>query len=229
MDSLPFGKPGHWYRGNLHTHSTNSGGKKAPREVCAYYRRRGYHFISLTDHFLEHYGFPISDTTAYRSDGFTTIIGGELHAPKTSLGDDWHILAVGLPLDFKRPRARETGPQLAARVKAASALEVVNTTCMVHNGKGDSSGYLDRMLSQGRHYHAIATDDAHFNAERADAGQNWVMVRCKRLHPEALLEALHAGDFYASQGPEILSVKPAHGGKSSPCTARRRRRRRGWR
>ena len=251
MDSLPFGKPGHWYRGNLHTHSTNSDGKKAPREVCAYYRRRGYHFISLTDHFLESYGFPISDTTAYRSDGFTTIIGGELHAPKTSLGDDWHILAVGLPLDFKPPRARETGPQLAARakaagayvaaahpawydltdtdilsLKAASALEVVNTSCMVHNGKGDSSGYLDRMLSQGRHYHAIATDDAHFNAERADAGQNWVMVRCKRLHPEALLEALHAGDFYASQGPEILSVKPARGGKklsvrTSPVRAMR--------
>ena len=68
MNSLPFSKPGTWHRGNLHTHSTNSDGTKSPREVCAAYRRRGYDFISLTDHFKEEYGFPINDTTPYRSD-----------------------------------------------------------------------------------------------------------------------------------------------------------------
>lgn len=237
MDTLPFGKPGHWYRGNLHAHSTNSDGMRTPHDVCGHYRRHGYHFISLTDHFLANYGFPVTDTTPYRSDRFTTIIGAELHAPETSLGDNWHILAVGLPLDFTPTRAGETGPQLAARAKAAgayvaaahpawydltdadvltltaaSAVEIVNTTCTEHNGKGDSSGYLDRLLSRGHYYHAIATDDAHFKPGMPDWGRNWVMVRCEHLHPEALLEALHAGSFYSSQGPEILSVKPLRGG-----------------
>ena len=50
--------------------------------MCLWYRRRGYDFISLTDHFLEHYDWPLTDTTAFRAAGFTTIYGAELHAPK---------------------------------------------------------------------------------------------------------------------------------------------------
>lgn len=239
MKSLPFAAPGRWFRGNLHTHSTVSDGKKTPAQVCALYRRRGYQFISLTDHFLESYGFPVTDTRAFRSRGFTTILGAELHAPATSLGDNWHILAVGLPLDFAPTAAREKGPRLARRaadagayvavahpawydltdrdvlrVPAARAIEIFNTTCAEHNGKGDSTGYLDRLLSQGRRYHAIATDDAHGAPTRPDWAQNWVMVRSRKLDPEALLAALHAGHFYSSQGPEILDMKVQRRGRT---------------
>ena len=56
-----------------------------------------------------------------RGAGFTTILGAELHEPATSLGDPWHILAVGRPRDFAPPTAEETGPRLAARAKAAGA------------------------------------------------------------------------------------------------------------
>ena len=235
LDNLPFAKTGHWYRGNLHTHSTASDGRKTPAEVCAFYRAQGYDFISLTDHFLETYRFPITDTTPYRGDGFTTILGAELHAPATSLGENWHILAVGLPADFAATGAEETGPQLAARAKAAGAyvaaahpawydltdadvlsvpaagaIEIVNTTCAVANGKGDSTGYIDRLLSQGHYYQIIATDDAHFH--RPDWCRNWVMVRSESLDPARLLAALHGGDFYSSQGPEILEVTPLQGG-----------------
>ncbi|MBH06206.1 MAG: phosphotransferase [Phycisphaeraceae bacterium] len=232
MKSLPFDKPGHWFRGNLHTHSTASDGSKTPAEVCSVYRRRGYSFISLTDHFQEKHGFPITDTRPYRKDGFTTILGAELHAPKTSLGDPWHILAVGLPADFTPTGRRETGPHLASRavkagayvaaahpawydladrdvlsLRGAKAIEVFNSTCNAYNGKGNSIGYLDRLISQGHHYHAIATDDAHFSPVRPDHCQNWVVVRSRTLAPEPLLAALHAGHFYSSQGPEILGMK----------------------
>ena len=238
MSIQPFDKPGRFYRGNLHTHSTASDGALSGRAVCASYRRRGYDFISLTDHFREVYGYPVSDTTPFRTDRFTTLLGAELHAPETSLGDDWHILAVGLPLDFEPTGSRETGAQLAARARdagayvaaahpawydltdsdiqsltAASAIEIFNTTCQEANGKGDSVGYLDRLLSQGHFYHAIATDDAHFQAGRPDVGRNWVMVRSSHLEPAALLEALTAGSFYASQGPEILDIEVARDGK----------------
>ena len=77
-------------------------------------------------------------------------------------------------------------------------------TCIEHNGKGDSTGYLDRLLSQNQRYHAIATDDAHFATARPDHGRNWVVVRGRHLEPGSLLEALHAGRFYSSQGPQIL-------------------------
>ena len=237
MNVRPFDQPGGFFRGNLHTHSTASDGARSPRAVCYAYRRRGYHFISLTDHFRERFGYPVSDTTPFRTGGFTTVFGAELHAPATSLGDHWHILAVGLPLDFTPTGPHETGAQLATRARdagayvaaahpawydltdsdvqsltAASAIEIFNTTCQESNGKGNSVGYLDRLLSQGRYYHAIATDDAHFHEGRPDVGRNWVMVRSSHLEPAALLDALHAGSFYSSQGPEILDIESARGG-----------------
>src|SRR6478736_3464982 len=88
---LPFDKPGQWWRGNLHTHSTISDGRVSPEAVIAAYRDEGYDFVSLTDHFLSHYGFPVVDTSALRDDRFTTIFGAELHGPALSHGEMWHI------------------------------------------------------------------------------------------------------------------------------------------
>ena len=44
------------------------------------YKRAGYDFLQLSDHFLERFGWPIADTRAFRSNSFTTLIGAELHA-----------------------------------------------------------------------------------------------------------------------------------------------------
>ncbi len=41
MDT-PFSKPGRFYKGNLHTHSTRSDGGLSPEAVCAFYRRMGF-------------------------------------------------------------------------------------------------------------------------------------------------------------------------------------------
>ncbi|MCU0944651.1 MAG: hypothetical protein MUF65_04695, partial [Rubritepida sp.] len=107
MEPMPqdpaFAAPGRFWKGNLHTHSTASDGVRAPEAVCATYREAGYDFLALTDHFLAKYGFPIVDTRPFRAPGFTTILGAELHAPATALGELWHILALGLPLDFAPP------------------------------------------------------------------------------------------------------------------------------
>ena len=39
-----------FYKGNLHTHTTNSDGRRSPEDVLATYRAEGYDFIALTDH-----------------------------------------------------------------------------------------------------------------------------------------------------------------------------------
>jgi hypothetical protein len=39
-----------WYRGNTHTHTTNSDGDAPPERVVAWYAEHGYDFLSLTDH-----------------------------------------------------------------------------------------------------------------------------------------------------------------------------------
>ena len=75
----PCSTPGRFWRGNLHTHSTRSDGLRSPEEVCRFYEAAGYDFLALTDHYLEHYGWPITDTRPFRSPTFTTLIGAEIH------------------------------------------------------------------------------------------------------------------------------------------------------
>lgn len=41
---------GRWYRGQLHTHTFWSDGLAFPEEAVMWYKSRGYHFLSLTDH-----------------------------------------------------------------------------------------------------------------------------------------------------------------------------------
>lgn len=50
----------------------------------------------------------------------------------------------------------------------------------------------------------IATDDAHHyhieGKQSANAGRGWVMVQSNSLDPQSLIDAMEAGDFYASTG-----------------------------
>ena len=124
MDRLPFDKPGKFWKGNIHTHSTRSDGALPPEEVCRRYREAGYHFLSITDHFLEQYGYPVVDTRPFRTEGFTTLVGAELHAPIPGSALKWDIGAIDLPLDFEPWREGESGPGIAARALEAGAFVV---------------------------------------------------------------------------------------------------------
>ena len=132
--TLPaFTRPGRFWRGNLHTHSTLSDGALDPAEVCRRYQAEGYDFIALTDHFVGRFGYPIADTTPFRSNRFTTILGAELHSGAMANGELWHILAVGLPQDFAPSHTpdfspvagQESGAEIAARAVAAGAFVAI--------------------------------------------------------------------------------------------------------
>jgi hypothetical protein len=53
----------------------------------------------------------------------------------------------------------------------------------------------------------IAVDDAHnyhdFDADHANPGRGWIVVRAAKLDPEALIAAMERGDFYGSTGVEL--------------------------
>lgn len=236
-----FSEKGRFFRGNLHTHSNRSDGALPPEKVVGHYREAGYDFIALTDHFLPRYGFPIIDTQPFRTNRFTTLLGAELHAPANSLGEAWHILAVGLPQDFAPTGQGETGAALARRAAEAGgfvaiahpqwsglciedgralpmahAVEVYNHGCALESGRGDGVGLLDQLLNEGRDLLALATDDAHFRFDDACGG--WVMVKAEENEPAALLAALKAGHFYSSQGPEIHAAEIAGGALHVECS-----------
>lgn len=242
-----FSSPGHFWRGNLHGHSNVSDGEATPEEVCDRYQEEGYDFICLSDHFLGKFGFEIADTKRYRSNGFSTIIGAEVHAPATSQGADWHILAVGLPEDFAATQPDETGAELARRaaaagafiaiahphlsglstddilsIDAAHAIEVYNNTAAIRYGRGFGEAAWDIALQAGRRLGGIAVDDSHFRTGSENGAMDgfggWVMVKAPDPSPEALLNALKAGHYYASLGPIIENVTRDEGTITVRCS-----------
>jgi len=48
--ALSAGADLHWYRGNLHTHTTESDGDSSPADVVRWYREHGYDFLVISDH-----------------------------------------------------------------------------------------------------------------------------------------------------------------------------------
>lgn len=226
----PFSAPGRFWRGNLHTHSTLSDGALAPEAVADAYKNAGYDFMQLSEHFIGNFDFPIADTRGFRSNSFTTLIGAELHAPETAVGELWHIVAAGLPLDFPRSRDGETGAEVARRaheagafigiahpawsqltiedgrsIDCAHAVEIYNHGCAVENDRGDGWYLLDQMLTEGHRLTAFATDDAHFKSPDHFGG--WVHVKAESLDPDALLNSLKNGNYYSSMGPQIHSIE----------------------
>lgn len=239
-------KPGRFWKGNLHTHSTNSDGRMSPAEICTAYRDEGYHFLCISDHFLERFNWPITDATPDAPDGLTLLRGAEVHAPANSHDELWHLLAVGLPAGFAPPLADEDASQLARRCLAqgafltiahpewsgltlddaaaipeAHAVEVYNHTSAVHAARGGGSYYLDALLNAGRRINALASDDAHFNIvdrPMADAFGGWVMVRAEANTPVAILAALKEGAYYSSRGPDFGTVRQSDGFLEISCS-----------
>ncbi|TDW66899.1 CehA/McbA family metallohydrolase [Kribbella pratensis] len=228
---MTFDLPGQFWRGNLHTHTNLSDGYLSPAETAQVYRGAGYDFVAITDHFRPEYGYPVTDTHDLRTDDFTTLIGAELHAPRTEAGQQWHIIAAGLPLDFTQPSGSETGPELARRARAAGAfigmahpsaslltavdaesldaahsVEVYNALSDREN-RGDSWHLADVLLNRGHRLTTYAADDAHLQPQDPPPCQAWVQVRAETLAPDALLTALKAGHFYSSTGPELYDVR----------------------
>jgi hypothetical protein len=242
MGTSAFAAPGQFWRGNIHSHSTRSDGALAPADVCRRYREAGYDFLCLSDHFMKMFGFPVTDTRLFRTNSFTTLFGAELHAPANSHGEEWHILAAGLPLDFEPTGEAESGVELATRARAAGAfigiahpqwsgltiedgrslasvahaVEIYNHTCQIECARPDGSYLLDELSSEGNRLTAYAADDAHFRNDDGFGG--WMMVKAIDNEPEALLDAMKRGDFYSSQGPEIHEFAVADGKAHIACS-----------
>lgn len=77
--------------GDLHVHSTFSDGKQAPEVVAADYRKRGYDFMTLTDH--HNYAGSLAAIKAYDDVpiDLNIVPGEEVHLP----GNDVHIVNFG--------------------------------------------------------------------------------------------------------------------------------------
>jgi hypothetical protein len=115
-------------------------------------------------------------------------------------------------------------PDDVAQVLGERYFEVYNGHRGVRNyGDGAHVGteaiwdyVLTRRLSTlgGDVLYGLATDDAH-NYHKpgmtANPGRGWIWVRSEVLSPDAIVQAMRAGDFYASSGVKLEDVVRAGG------------------
>lgn len=221
----PFTRPGNWYKGNLHTHSTHSDGLFTPEQVIDFYRTRGYHFLSFTEHRVL--------TPASRiADDFQVISGIEIDAIDPNAGY-FHMIGLGmkgfsseqfsmtasmnetaLMISEQGGKAFLCHPYWSCQVskdlfdlKGCFGVEIWNGACEAWDCKGLSVVHWEDMLNSGIRIYGLGTDDCHWWAGRQDAGLGWVWVKAPELSEEAILEALEGGYFYASSGPTIKDIR----------------------
>jgi hypothetical protein len=105
----------------------------------------------------------------------------------------------------------------------STLFELWNGHPIVYNQGGtDSTGQVmlstearwDSVLSRGKLLFGVADDDSHSfkpqdaeNPDMARPGRGWIWVRADTLSAEAIVRALHRGDFYASTGVTLLDLK----------------------
>lgn len=99
-------------------------------------------------------------------------------------------------------------------LKGLGLFEVYNGHPMVNNDGGGGFASLDEMwdalLTAGQRLYGIAVDDAHvfkrFGKQYSNPGHGWIQVRANSLTTTAILNAIEAGEFYASTGVTLQDV-----------------------
>ena len=223
----PFEQPGRWYRGNTHTHSTESDGKLSIADRFATYREEGYDFLVLTDH------RKVNDVQDYSTSDFLAISGSEVHPQNPYGGATYHIVAINIhePVNCAKMHPNAVLDDIKAQggeavlchpywcghtvsdflpLRGYFAVEVYNDTCM-GIGKGFSEQAWDDLLDRGGPVFGIAADDAHGITH--DCFHGWVMVKSPALTLDGIMEALRTGAFYSTLGPEISDITVNHADK----------------
>jgi len=220
----PFELPGKWYRASLHTHTRSSDGAWSVEAAAELYRKKGYDVLALTDHERS------NDVRGLGGRGFLVINGIELHPlyPGHRCRNH-HIVGLGVPHGYPVSRAAQKDvraciqqiedlggiailahppgvnvrPQLLADTPALAAFELW-ASHQQGTGGGDREREWAAGLNAGIYLPAIATDDAHTEADVATA---WTWLKMKSLSTRSVLSAIRAGACYASTGPEIKDFR----------------------
>ena len=102
------------------------------------------------------------------------------------------------------------------RLNNYTLLEIHNGHPLVNNQGGggvpSAEAMWDSVLSSGKLVFGIADDDSHFFKRIGDPtaptpGKGWIFVRAAELTPQAIIESMKRGDFYASTGVELSDYK----------------------
>jgi hypothetical protein len=218
---------GTWYKGNTHIHSTASDGGKTFAELGAMYASAGYDFAFRTDHWV------FSDAKKDSADAPLLWLDGVELDGRDEQGVQYDVVCLGV---FKgiTPEIGLVAAMDAARAQGGllilahpywsgnsfddalrwdfDGVEVYNHVCQWLNGKGNGLPYWSAMLAHTPRRLGFAVDDAHIQSEHPGWNGGWIVVNAPMLSREAVFDAIRAGRFYASCGPEFYTL--AYDGKA---------------
>ena len=178
-----------WFKGNTHTHTTNSDGDTPPEQVARWYKSHKYDFLVLSDHNV----FTDPATLSSLVDSTFLLIPGE-EVTTAYKAASVHVNALDISRVIPAPTGNsllETVQNTIDAIRAEKAIPHINhpnfrwsidTTVLwrmrndrlieIHNGHptvhnaggGDWPGIedaWDTMLTRGKRLFGIAVDDAH--------------------------------------------------------------------
>lgn len=233
MRQAAFEGDGKFFKGNLHTHTELSDGKRPVDEVVGIYKNLGYDFLAITDH-----------NRIFKSDEFNDELyilpGLEIHSTKPDSDHTHHVVALttydnekvshgqiienyewtdsvsacnglcdmmkplGFDLIYCHAMWSRTRPE-EFNNPAFMAMEVYNGVCDVNYDQGNQEVYWDDTLRDGLKIWAVASDDCH--GRDIHYGRGYVMVKSDSLDDRGILKSLNSGAFYSSQGPSIYDFR----------------------
>ncbi len=207
-----------WLKGNLHTHTTNSDGARAPQACVNAYAALGHDFLMISDHDC------LTDPATLNSNGIILIPGYEITA------NGPHLLHVNAPARLDPVENRQEvidavrgiggfaimchpnweehfnhcPQEKLAAWQGYAGIEICNGVCVLSEGSGLALDRWDMLLSAGREVWGYATDDTHGTHTEGNA---WTVVQALERSVEGVVEALVKGRCYASTGVTIERIE----------------------
>ena len=159
--------------------------------------------------------------------------------------DEEIITGQVLPAAFKHERSLSAKPKLPAinslfsfaynhpkwslenypeyiGYKGMHAMEIVNYGCYTEGFNDYNPEVYDDFLKSGQRIYAIAADDNHnfapLDSPRCDSFGGFTMIKADKLDYKTVTDAMLAGNFYASMGPQIYELYYEDGSVTVTCS-----------
>ena len=214
-----------WYRGDLHTHTVHSDGRRRIAEMAAAATSADMDFIVSTDH---------NTSSANRAWAAATSDGLEVIAGEEVTTRHGHWLAIGLPpggwVDWRYAPRDGVFATYAARVRADGGLVVAAHPSVPLPGCAWEFGYHDvdamevwnglwnvddelslrvwqQLLRQGRRITAVGGSDSHASSQ--PVGRPQTVVYAQDLATPDLVEGLRRGRCYVAESSAVTLVLSA--------------------
>jgi hypothetical protein len=217
-----------WYRGDLHTHTVHSDGRRQLTEMAKAATSAGLDFIVSTDHNTN------SANRAWAASGFDglVVIAGEEVTTRHG-----HWLAMGLPpggwVDWRYAPRDDVFPTYAASVRAGGGLVVAAHPSVPLPGCAWEFGYRDvdamgvwnglwnvddelslriwhQLLRQGRRITAVGGSDSHASSQ--PVGRPQTVVYSQGPSTPELVDGLRRGRCYLAESSAVSLALKASGG-----------------